>query len=42
MVRTLFGIVTLVRLEQDSNALSPMLVKLALVGRVTLASLEQE
>ena len=28
MVRTLFGIITLVRLEQDWNALAPMVVTL--------------
>jgi hypothetical protein len=39
MLVTLFGIVTLVRLEQPENALSPMLVILSCI--VTLARLEQ-
>jgi hypothetical protein len=41
IVVTLFGIVTLVKLEQPLNALSPILVNKALVGKVTLARLEQ-
>ena len=39
MLVTLFGIVTLLRLEQSANALSPMLV--TLFGIVTLVRLEQ-
>ena len=39
MLVTLLGIVTLVRLEQPSNAEEPMLV--TLLGIVTLVRLEQ-